>query len=298
MKKLKKLKSKLKSDWKHLAKDAAKIKDQLFSHKKLLQDIAVGCLLGLAAGLVAVKAPELRDDWLRTKVGSKSYRILQPGVGSGTGFMLQAPSGISYLITNDHVCEMSKDKLHLMALDDNGEMIPRRILERSPKTDLCVMEGMPGIKGLKLSSGNPEAGDILTAIGHPAGYLTTLTKGQLIMRKDIFIFAGMISAKVGDGPEELPPPFIQSISEEECHKPKNKITLEEGDFFGQKVVFKLCFNVTKQAYVTSIIAQPGSSGSAVVNGWGDVVAVLFAGDRAGWSILVSVEDIRDFLKKY
>lgn len=273
-------------------------KELLVKNKTAIASVALLLAIVGLATTCAVKAPELKDSWTREKVGLKSYRIVQPNVGGGTGFAIKGPSGRSYLMTNDHVCELSKDQLHLMVIDDSGEQIPRTILHRSDESDLCLLEGMPGVEGLTVADDAPELGDELSAVGHPAGYLTTLTKGQLIMKKDVSIPTGVISIKFGEKAAENVPSTLNGITEEECSKPKNKIVDITRGFFGIPVILRVCLNVTKQAYFTNILSQPGSSGSAVVNSWGEVVAVLFAGDSRGWSILVSLDDIKDFLTKY
>lgn len=301
MKKLKKSDKVQKSPAK-LAKLKENLKDLLNKTKayvkrngEVLGQTSAVLLVAATVATMSLMAPQMRDYWLRDKVGSKSYRIVQPGAGMGTGFAIKAPSGNSYILTNDHVCEMSTDQLHLLVVDDHGEYIPRTILHRSDKTDLCLLEGMPGVEGLTLSASAPAEGDPLNAVGHPSGYLTTLTKGSLIMRKDVEIFVGIISIKAENGD---PISIGDLLSEKECSKPKNRILeVKRYSPFGS-VTLKVCLNVTKDAYFTTILGQPGSSGSAVVNNWGEVVAVLFAGDRSGWSILVSHDDIKDFLKKY
>lgn len=295
--KMKKSKVKTKLN-KKLKPAIANAKKAVLKHKDAIAATTLAAAIAAAIAAIAVKAPELRDAWLRNKVGSKSYIMFEPGIGSGTGFMVKAPSGKSYLLTNDHVCDASTDGAHLSVMDDNGEFIPRSILHRSEKTDLCLLEGMPGVEGLTVSTSPPDKGDSLAAVGHPAGYLTTMTKGTLIMSKDIEIPEGYISIKMGSAPEELIPQELGGMLESECDKPKNKVLVQKRDFLGLEYVVKVCMNVTKNAYFTTILAQPGSSGSAVVNGWGQVIGVLFAGDSFGWSMLVSQEDMQDFLKKY
>lgn len=290
MKKLKKLRQKLK---KKLSSVVDKLEKKLKQHSEAVWKVLATALILLAVSTCGLKSQELHESWLRSKVGAKSYRIVQPGRGMGTGFSVKAPSGESYIMTNDHVCEMAVDQLHLLVVDDAGEAIPRTILHRSEKTDLCLLEGMPGVEGLVVSDNPPDLGDKLYAVGHPRGYLTALTSGEVIMEKDIVIPQGIISIKAGDEPEEQ-----GDITEAECSKPKNKIETVERSFFGLPIKIKYCLNVTSKAYVTTILGQPGSSGSAVVDGLGRVKAVLFAGDNYGWSILVSTRDIQDFLKKY
>ena len=46
-----------------------------------------------------------------------------------------------------------------------------------------------------------------------------------------------------------------------------------------------------------MFAQPGSSGSPMVNEAGDVVGVVFAIDEKAWASMVSLSDLRKFLQK-
>lgn len=50
----------------------------------------------------------------------------------------------------------------------------------------------------------------------------------------------------------------------------------------------------------STIAYPGNSGSPIVNKWGNVVGILFAGDRAYHTeaYVVPLEAVTDFLERY
>jgi S1-C subfamily serine protease len=278
-------------------KELKKVGDNLptidfFAVEKHVKKTLVLLVFGACAAVAALELPKIHANAIRDTVGKKSYRITQPGVGWGTGFAVRAPSGQSYILTNDHVCEMSLDQKTLLVVDDTENFIPRRIIQRADFTDLCLLEGMPGVEGLSLASNEPQNGDILAAIGHPATYLVTMTRGEFIMKKDVSFFIGSIWEKWEDGLRQ------GTITKEQCSLPKNKIVrITEMTFWG-KVEAEICTIVTKNAYHTSILSQPGSSGSPVVNFWGNVVGVLFAGDRAGWSILVSLKDVKKFLKMY
>jgi S1-C subfamily serine protease len=258
--------------------------------------IAAVCVAAVMALAVAAHAPELHGYWLRNKVESRVY-LISGKSGLGTGFAIVAPSGITYILTNDHVCGVSKDGITVDVTDSQGNSIPRRIIERSKYSDLCLIEGVPGVKGLSLGN-EPSVGQVVAAIGHPAGYGITMSRGEIIEKKDIYIGIGIISVML-DGSKYTPLPKEDGgISEEECSLPKNRIREVLMPMAFWLVPAKICLAVTKGAYNTNVLVQPGSSGSPLVNFYGNVIGAVFASDRAGWGSAVSRDDIIDFLKLY
>jgi S1-C subfamily serine protease len=240
----------------------------------------------LLAGTAVTMAPQIHRSYLRSEVGSKVYvvRGAYNGRGGGTGFAVKAPSGKSYIVTNDHVCAASQDKQTMFVHDDTGVGVPRQILERSVYSDLCILEGMPGVEGLSVSYA-PSPGDELYVVGHPRLMPLTVSHGEMIGKETVSIPIGIVS-------DEL-----------KCDQPKNVMlplpTLIFGvapdpGYSGPMV----CLERIKDAYLTNVIIQPGNSGSPVVDALGNVVAVVFAGDGLGWGVMVSNIDLRIFLALY
>lgn len=248
-------------------------------------------LVGLTV-FIGAKAPQMHEYWLRNRVGQVSYKIRDSErSGGGTGFAIKASSGVSYIITNDHVCEVSSDQETVLVQGDDGRELRRKILARSSKTDLCLIESLPGVEGLEIGS-EATIGQEVAAVGHPSLMPVTVSRGTIITTEDIEIFSGIIDdGSFGDiPPQGIMTPFGKIIPRSACQKDKHRIIIEE------KVT--LCITVTKGALRTNALIQPGSSGSPMVNFYGNVVGVMFASDRFGWGCAVSRQDLVDFLAPY
>jgi S1-C subfamily serine protease len=253
--------------------------------------IASSVILMLIA--IAAKSPEIHGHWIRSKVGDKVYTIRNER-GGGTAFAIKAPSGATYIMTNDHVCEVAINEV-VTVFNNDGDSIQRRIIEHSSYTDLCLIEGPPGVEGLSVGS-EPEVGQIVASVGHPSLIPITLSKGEIIGRTDVGIPIAQILEEEPGMPEDFNPPGF--IREKKCKKPKNIIEEVTLQVLIIQMKQKYCLNVTKGAYLTNMVIQSGSSGSPVVNFWGNVIGVVFAGDRAGWGVVVSIDDLNQFLKNY
>lgn len=231
---------------------------------------------------IGMNTSDLHEKSLLSFRGSYVVRITnKAGTSGGTGFHIDAPTGQTYIMTNAHVCGLGKDtKTVFVARDAFDRKIERRIIEVSEKTDLCLVEALPGESGLKLSWSEPTLQETLYIIGHPLLYPLTLSKGRVIEKiQDETVLDHIMDENEPDS---------------SCALPKNQIRTFNG-FFGP---VKACLIVIP-AYVMNAQILPGNSGSPVFNKYGRVVAVVFAGDgRGGFGACVTHEDIVDFLKYY
>ena len=262
--------------------NAPKKSSKLKSLGKLLTKLlAYGGCAALSL-ILTVKSPELHSKWMRHKVGTRVFTMKPHDKypGGGTGFQVEAASGKSFVITNDHVCEVSTDKQTMVAIDESGNSYKLKILQKSDYSDLCILEGVPNLSGLKLGS-NVSLGDIVEAVGHPSLLPLTTAKGEVIAVTDVDILHAWIKEDI----------YMDGIDESECSKPKNEITRSGGGRLA-------CLDITKGAYQTNMVIRPGSSGSPVVNSWGNVVGVAFAGDRYNWGCFVSLNDLKHILSTY
>ncbi len=259
-------------------------------------------LIAGSLGLLVIKAPELHGHYLRYEVGSRTYMIKgKLDGGGGSGFQVKAASGQSYIVTNSHVCEgalgQSEDKTALLVVKDDGTSLRRRIIENSDFTDLCLLEGMPGVDGLSLSS-EPGLGETAYVVGHPRLRPLSVSSGQAVGRSDVQILAYVMPT--GDSLLDLMLEMTGMLNKEgKCELPKNQIVEIPVEMMGTEVgKIRLCLNVTRSAYMTTIVIHPGNSGSPMVDMWGNVEGVAFASDGTNWAYSVSLSDLRKFLSRY
>lgn len=264
--------------------------------KKFVQNIFVNRLKLLVGSLVValgvptflfvtvIEGPELHYRFLEYRVGRVTVKAVnKSGNAGGTGFYVKAPSGKSYIVTNDHVCGVEENNIVYIQHESGAaadRLVPRRIIDRAPGKDLCLIEGYNNYEGAKLAS-NTKRGDLVWVIGHPRLHNLTLSFGQLInMDYEVLIF------------------LAANVSKDDCSESYMKyVDVDPDSLLGVRGVRSLCFK-SQQSYQSNAKIHPGNSGSAVVNAYGNIVAVAYASDMSGFSYFVKLEDLRSFLSVY
>lgn len=230
-------------------------------------NVGLAFFAGFLIFMFAMKAPQIHSNWIRNKVGSQVVMIVNEAhTGGGTGFAVQTPHGQTLTLTNSHICAMG-DNIYAKLREDR--YFPLHKLEVSQKTDLCLLEGVPGLSGIKVAD-DVYIGQELGLVGHPELMPLTLSKGELIgydNRQVVMDFQGC---------------------KEENEQYKTVITI-----FGP-----LCVR-TVYSGLTTIVALPGNSGSPTVDFMGHLVGVLFAGGgEASWGLIIPLKDVKEFLRDY
>ncbi len=221
----------------------SKIKSLSF---KFIKSIVYFCLVAA----IAIEAPFMHKSYLRDIAEDNSVRIV--GVDSrGTGFHVKTKSGKVYILTNKHVCEMT-GPLKVEKYGDKSGGLVRKVIKKYEHHDLCVMEALPGAKGISISDDKLENGERAYTLGHPRGDALNVAEGEKFDDKSIQL-----------GQE----------TEEDGTCKEGKLT-EQMTFFGP-ITFCIIDRFSVQF---STPTYPGNSGSAVVNKWGKLVSVIFAGN--------------------
>jgi S1-C subfamily serine protease len=253
----------------------SKIKKCISTGLKVAAGVAI--ILGLT-----IQFSDIQHNFIRSKVGSEVVSIIDPSQGGGTGFHIQGKSGQTYIMTNVHICEMSTDGKPLLVTQEGlDEYVPRKVIFMSKKHDICLMEPLPGHTGIKLAS-SVDIGEEITVVGHPHLRPLTLSKGEVIDNQAITTI-----------------PKFAILTQDDldyCKELNNSEVVTVASFFGQ---LDICVvkDITLQI---SAIAYPGNSGSPVVNKFGNVIGLLFAGNSQAVNdaYLVKLEHLKEVLDLY
>jgi len=142
----------------------------------------VNFLLVIGVGYCIIAAPTYYEkaliDYTNTTVFKMKHSFLP---GSGTGFIIRSPKGLSYLATNDHVCEHLAVNGVLVA-EANDAMRTRynvKILARDSKQDVCITTSPTKVRGFLLGK-VPKIGQKIQTFGHPAGGPLRHSRGEVI----------------------------------------------------------------------------------------------------------------------
>lgn len=216
----------------------------------------------------------IKDSYYRYYIGDSVVRVMNlQKTGGGSGFHVEAKSGKTYILTNAHVCEANTDGKLL--IEHNGEEMIRNVVKVYDQHDLCLIESMPEPEGVLEIAGGIEKGEDVVLIGHPGLRDLTLSHGEFIGQDVIEMVNDKIQSKEECSGKWITNPLLQ--------------------MFG---IPGLCV----EKFVTSAVTTPaygGNSGSPVVNKYGNVVGVLFAGsDQVNDSHMVPLNSVKDLLKGF
>lgn len=195
-------------------------------------------------------------------------------VGGGTGFVVRTAFGGNVILTNSHICGI--DEIYTLSLV-TGEELKQVALDVID--DLCavypVYGGLTKDSALVVANKPLEIGERLYVAGHPRLQPTTLTTGEAYLTL-----------------QELVPIGYKEATENRAHI---KCETLSGDLLLELLSGIFCLvNRTSQRITAKIM--PGSSGSPVVNSWGEVEGVVwgYATDEA-MGLAVPLNRIRSFL---
>lgn len=249
----------------------------------ILRAALIGIIVGISASALYTTADIFRELAIEPTVfdyvGERTYKMVNPEnhKSGGTGFAVQAASGKTYMLTNAHVCRVTEEPYLYAMQGERGVRLP--ILDISESTDLCILDTAPGQEGITLAA-SAGSGTQAYLVGHPHLQPLTLKIGYLAQQENVLINYCM-GIGSSTSTEEF---FVQPYS-----------TLQPLQF---EALFNDCVKAI-HSQVATLESRPGNSGSAVTNREGELIGVLFAGNgTGGLSLLVPLEDVRDFLSIY
>lgn len=216
--------------------------------------IAISALT--ASAYFVGSASQYHKDFLRYKTEDTVVRVLSPMGGGGTGFQVVADSGTKYIVTNHHVCEAAVNDV--VIIKNNLKIkkgVKKKVVYRDDIHDLCLIEGDNRLGTLKVSN-SPYVGQINYIVGHPKLRDLTIFEGEYIGRHKVEM---MVSAE----------------TRESCQGRVEEVPVIISVLFGIEFA---CIK-TFDALSLTTPSYPGNSGSPILDKFGRVIGVLFAGSR-------------------
>lgn len=196
--------------------------------------------------------------------------------GGCSGEQVRSPHGDDYILTAGHCRVLEVDGM-ITVVDADGNKLNRKVLAEDPASDLLLIEGLPGLKGLDIADSD-FAGEHVRTFTHGKLMDTYKTEGELIQKAYVDILLSFI-----DSPETA----IACSS-------KSKNTVVQMPFPFDMV--SACVLHVKETVSTAKIV-PGSSGGMVVDDSGKLVGVASASDEHFY-YFVSLSDIQQFIQGY
>lgn len=222
--------------------------------QKHLRKLGLALSISFLALAGSFYQPQLHNSYLRWEVGESVVQVLHPvKFGGGTGFAVKGKSGAEYIMTNRHVCAVAVNDMVAIKQDD-GEKVLKRVLYRDKKHDLCLIEGDDRFSALEIGD-YPDKGDLHYVVGHPGLRQLTIAQGEFI------------------GPDIIEMPDFSITKRNEC----NGKIVELPPFFQMMFGIEFACFISYDTYATSATIYGGNSGSPIVDAFGNVIGVVFAG---------------------
>lgn len=256
---------------------------------KVFKKITILSILSISVVFLSLflvsKVPQLHSDYIRHYVGSEVVSIYG-SAGGGSGFHVKTKSGDTYILTNNHVCNLANDDDMVIVHDVLKRALKRRVVKRHKTHDLCLVEAMPGFKGIATANSFYK-GEVVTLVGHPSLRPLSLSKGEVIGSRKISLIIGFNLTKERCFGE------LYSVTEFAQGNPFLIIMLE------QLGVKNICYADKLESTMFNGISYGGNSGSPVVDFYGNVVGVLYAGgQQVTDAYVVPLSVVKKFLEKF
>lgn len=219
----------------------------------------------------------------------------------GTGSVMNIPNtNRTVIITNRHICEVSPNGS--VTIEQGGFQQVQKIIKMSSKADLCAIETVPGYTGLTLADSYTTADEIM-AVGHPSGYPTTKTTGEIIGYEDVTIGVDVKNSEDESKCRSYENGRVMDILMQKLEENSKRSYMLVGENVAPTVSImpnlrKICIIEEKNSILATAQIKPGSSGSPLVSWIGKVVGVVFATSPDDyWTRAISLEKLKAFMKE-
>ena len=268
--------------------------------KKILKTLSKSTIAALSIlGIVACGAL-LFESYIYDYKGASVVKLTRTHLGrsGGTGFAITAPSGKKYTLTNAHICRIAKS---LVAHKQDGSTQKVKVVKIYENHDLCIMEPVDGLRSLKIAN-NIFSHERVWLVGHPALRGLTLESGHFVGTQIITLMTRCTPLEVNNYVSKLTSRMKEI--EKKLKNAKNSVDSIKLSFEYIELIFQLqrarmgyCLKRLESQHINNI-AYGGNSGSPVVDKFGNVIGVLFAGrrDQPTASYTVPLKEIKEFLK--
>lgn len=188
----------------------------------------------------------------------------------GSGGIVQGPSGAHYLLTNSHVCMVTRYKGMVRATFPDGTLVEGKIVKDSLAMDLCAAKIIKRANSLKIAK-KLQLNQVVCTRGYPRGIVTNSCGRVGGMTLWGAVFPLELIGKCPAGTQEYINPYSDTL-------------------LGCSQMFI--------STLVSVYSRPGSSGSPVVNTRGELVGVVSSWhpDNEYDSGMVPLSQIQEFFK--
>jgi len=93
-----------------------------------------------------------------------------------TGFSIMTTDVVSFVLTNQHVCDMGPNATYTLTLQ-SGHKVQATFVRADPFADVCLLKANAIIPPLTLAKQNASQGDRVVAVGGPAGVFPIIVDG-------------------------------------------------------------------------------------------------------------------------
>lgn len=215
----------------------------------------------------------------------------------GTGSVVQNHRRQKYTLTNAHICRLQDKDGYLNYEKNNGDKGKIKVIEVSNTHDLCVLEAVPGLRPLSIAK-SLEKHEKVWLIGHPALRPLTLENGYFVQYTDIDVMTQCNEEQLKKAKDELDKE-MQELNKQ-CKQPTIDCVMKLFNLISIQMRLQQGYCVIEySAGYINAISYGGNSGSPVLNKWGNIIGVLFAGSgtQNTASYIVPIHFVRKFISK-